>query len=158
MMRSSSLLSALVVVTAGACATLVNPVTFTSEPGAPTLEPRPDGCSVEISDENGPPPRPHRLIGRLELSWSPDRIKEQGAEGALKTLRTAACEHGGHYVLNMRALPRGFNEGVLYEADLAVLLDENGDMLIGAATATSSSSAGVTGTSVDTATPTPTTP
>lgn len=49
----------------------------------------------------------------------------------------------------MRALPRGFNEGVLYEADLAVLLDEKGEMLIGAATATSSSSGEVTGTSVE---------
>jgi len=158
MMRSLSVLSSAVVVVVGlvggACATLVNPVAFTSEPGAPTLEPRPDGCSVDISDENGPPPRPHRVIGRLELSWSPDRIKEQGAEGALKTLRTAACEHGGHLVLNMRALPRGFNEGVLYEADLAVLLDEKGEMLIGAATATSSSSGDVTSTSVMPAAPT----
>lgn len=151
MMRSTSLLLSLVVGATAACATLVNPVSFTSEPDAPILEPRPDGCSVEISDENGPPARPHKVIGRLELSWSATRIKEQGAEGALKTLRTAACEHGGHYVLNMRALPRGFNEGVMYEADLAVLLDEKGEMLIGAATATSSSSGEVTGTSVETA-------
>ncbi len=151
MMRALSV--SFVLVATVACATLVNPVVFISAADAPLLEARPEGCTVEITDENGPPPRPHRVIGRLELSWSADRIKEQGAEGALKTLRTAACEHGGHYVTNMRALPRGFNEGVLYEADLAVLLDEKGELLIGAATATSSSTGGLGETATTPAAP-----
>ena len=43
----------------------------------------------------------------------------------------------------MRALPRGFNEGMIYEGDLAVLLDENGDPLQGKSTGTASSTSGV---------------
>ncbi len=132
-----------------ACLTSLNPVIYTREVGAPSVPPRPEGCVVEVHDENGAPPRPHLVIGRLELDWSATRMKEQGAAGAIKTLQTAGCEYGGHYIVNLRVLSRGFKEGFLYESDLALLLDENGDPLVGKATGTSSSSASVTGTSIE---------
>lgn len=130
-----------------ACLTFINPVTFALAADTASLPARPDGCFVEVFDENTPPTRPHRIIGRLTLDWDATRMREQGEAGALTTLKSSACEYGGHFVMNMRALPRGFAQGVLYEADLAVLLDEQGNPVVGVQTGTASSSSEVTGTS-----------
>lgn len=135
------------VLSCSSCVTFINPVTFTAAADTASLPVRPDGCFVEVSDENTPPTRPHRVVGRLALEWDATRLREQGEAGALKTLKSSACEYGGHFVVNMRALPRGFGQGVLYEADLAVLLDEQGNPVVGVQTNTASSSADVTGTS-----------
>ncbi len=129
--------SLLAVVLAASCITTVNPVTFKRETGAPTLPERADGCAVEIYEDGQTPERAHKILGRAELSWSATQMKEQGPEYAMKTLRTAVCENGGHYLVNMRALPRGFNEGMLYEGDVAVLVDEQGEPITGQATGTS---------------------
>jgi hypothetical protein len=135
------------VLSCSACVTFINPVSFTMAADAASLPARPDGCFVEVSDENTPPTRPYRIVGRLSLDWDATRMREQGEAGALKTLKSSACEYGGHFVMNMRALPRGFAQGVVYEADLAVLLDEQGQPVIGTQTNTASSSGEVTVTS-----------
>ncbi len=128
------------------CATFINPVTFTSAADAPSLPARPDGCFVDVTDENTPLTRPHRIVGTLALEWDATRGREQGAGGALKALQSSACERGGHFVMNLRVLPRGFALGVLYEADLAVLLDEQGRPVVGAQSNTATSSGERTGT------------
>jgi hypothetical protein len=142
-----TLLMPLMLSSTTSCLTVINPVTFALAADATTLPARPDGCFVEVSDENTPPTRPYQIVGRLTLDWDATRMREQGEAGALKTLKSSACEYGGHFVMNMRALPRGFAQGVIYEADLAVLLDEQGHPVIGTQTNTASSSAEVTGTS-----------
>jgi hypothetical protein len=131
-----------VVAALAACITTVNPVRFTRETGAPTLPSRADNCPVDIVDDGTKFTRPHKLIGHVVLEWSATQMKDQGPDYALRTLRSAACEQGAHVVINMRALPRGFNEGMIYEGDLAVLLDENGDPLQGKMTGTSVSHGG----------------
>jgi len=128
--------------TGGACITTINPVIFKRDTGAPPMAERPEGCAIEIFDENEKQPRPYKILGRIELSWTQNQLKEQGPEYAMKTLRTAACEYGGHYILNLRALPRGYLEGMLFEGDLAVMLDDNGEPMQGRATGTASSSDG----------------
>lgn len=141
MMRPALL--AFVVVTGG-CVTTVNPVIFKVDADAPVLPERAEGCAVEIFDENETPPQKSKTFGRIELSWSQSQLTDQGPEGALRTLRSAVCERGGHYVLNLRALPRGFKEGMLYEGDVAVIVDDDGKPLMGISSnsATSKSSAG----------------
>jgi hypothetical protein len=125
------------------CITTINPVVYKRDTGAPVMPERPEGCVVEIFDENQTAPRAVKVLGRIELAWSQDQVQEQGQEYAMKTLKTAACEQGGHYILNMRALPRGFRQGMLFEGDLAVIVDDAGVPLQGVATGTSSSSDGV---------------
>lgn len=134
---------ALLLALSSSCLTFLNPVTFALAADATSLPARPAGCAVEVSDENAPPSRRHQIIGRLVLDWDATRMREQGEVGALKTLKASACEYGGHFVMNLRALPKGFGEGVLYEADLAVLLDDNGKPVVGIETHTASSSAGL---------------
>jgi hypothetical protein len=160
MKNPTVVVSAFVVAASGcisvACITTVNHVDFKPAIGAPTLPERAEGCAVEIFDENQTPPRPHQVLGRLELSWSAQQVKEQGPDYAMKTLKTAVCERGGHYLLGMRALPRGYNEGMLFEGEIAVITDDDGNPLQGVATGTASSSDGVTTpTAPPTETPSP---
>lgn len=131
------------------CITTVNPVVFTRETGAPTVESRADNCPVDIVDDGTKFDRPHKVLGHVVLEWSAGQMKDQGPDYALRTLKTAACEQGAHAVLNMRALPRGFNEGMIYEGDLAVLLDENGEPLTGKATGTAVSHGGIDSDAAD---------
>lgn len=126
-----------------ACVTTVNPVTFKADADAPLLPERPDGCAVEIFDENDKPPQAYKTFGRVELSWSQSQLTDQGPEGAMRTLRAAVCERGGHYVVNLRALPRGFKEGMLYEGDVAFIVDADGKPLMGVSSGTATSSAGI---------------
>lgn len=140
------------------CITTVNPVVFSRETGAPTVPARADGCSVDVVDDGAKFDRPHKLLGHVVLEWSASQMKDQGPDYALKTLKSAACEQGAHVVLNMRALPRGFNEGMIYEGDLAVLLDEKGDPLQGKATGTAASHGGADDPPTTTTTTPTTTP
>ncbi len=147
------------------CITTVNPVSFTRDTGAPTVEPRADNCPVDVIDDGTRYTRPHKVLGHIVLEWSANQVREQGPDYALRTLKSAACEQGAHVVLNMRALPRGFQEGMLYEGDIAVLLDDNGEILQGHATGTSVShsgrddeDAGVATVPTAAATPAPTAP
>lgn len=128
--------------TLGACATTVNPVVFTREFAAPTLASRADNCPVDVVEEGNAFDRPHKLLGHVVLEWSATQMKEQGPEYAYKTLKAAACEQGGHAVINLRGLPRGFNEGMIYEGDIVALLDEHGEVLTGKATGTAASHEG----------------
>jgi len=137
------LVVSVVVVAGAACLTLVNPVTFTREHGAPTLPARADNCPVEIYDEGQAFEKAHKLLGHVVLEWSATQFKEQGADTALRTLKNAACDVGAHVVINMRALPRGFNEGMIYEGDLVALLDDKDDPLRGKATGTVESHGGI---------------
>lgn len=126
------------------CITTVNPVVFTRETGAPSLPSRADNCPVDVVDDGTPFKRPHKLLGHVVLEWSASQMKDQGPDYALRTLKSAACEQGAHAVINMRALPRGFNEGMIYEGDLVAVLDENGEPLQGKTTGTASSGSDVT--------------
>lgn len=150
MKRTLSFVALFVVV---GCITTVNPVTYVRDTGAPTVPARADGCAVDIVKDGAVFDRPHKVLGHLSLEWSQSRIESQGAEGALRTLKSAACEEGAHVVLNMRALPRGFKEGMLYEGDLAVLLDDNGDPMTGKSTGTAVSHGGVDDPGAKTTTP-----
>lgn len=125
------------------CLTTVNPVVFKPDADAPTLPERAEGCAVEIYDENEKPARPFKTFGRIELSWSQQQLTEQGPEGAMKTLKLAVCERGGHYIVNMRALPRGFKEGMLFEGDLAYIVDADGQPLMGVSSGSATSKSGV---------------
>ena len=140
---------AVVVVSAAACITTVNSVKYERFTGAPVLQARGEGCSVDIVDDGTKFDRPHKEMGSVVLEWSATQMREQGPDYAMKTLRTAACEEGAHVVLNMRALPRGFNEGMVFEGVLAVLLDENGEPLAGKMTGTSVSHSGSSNDDVD---------
>ena len=55
-------------------------------------------------------------------------------------------------MLHLRALPRAFNEGMLFEGVLVVLLDSKGEPLVGRATGTAQSGPGL-GSSVPDAGP-----
>ncbi|MDP2344446.1 MAG: hypothetical protein Q8O67_26045 [Deltaproteobacteria bacterium] len=149
-------LSFVAVVVAG-CITTVNPVKYDRFTGAPVLQPRGEGCYVDIVEDGTKFTKPYKEMGTLVLDWSANQMKEQGSEYALKTLRTAACEEGAHAVIHMRALPKGFNEGMLYEGVLVVLLDENGDPLAGKSMGTSASHSGTAAPDPATATATATT-
>ncbi len=120
---------ALVVVVAvggPSCLATLNGVVFEPAADAPVVEPRADGCSVEIFEDGGPPARPNKKIGHLQMVWSPEQMSTQGHDGALKSLASAACVRGAHLVLGLRVLPRTPDPGVVYDGDLAVLLDDNG--------------------------------
>jgi hypothetical protein len=137
------LLLAAVVNQLAACLTTVNPVTFKPDADAPTLPERAEGCAVEIYDENEKPARPYKTFGHIELSWSQQQLTEQGPEGAMKTLKLAVCERGGHYIVNMRALPRGFKEGMLFEGEVAYIVGADGQPLMGVSSGSATSKAGV---------------
>jgi hypothetical protein len=154
-MSIKKILTVVVASAASACITTVNAVGYKPLADAPALEPRAEGCAVEIFDENEKPSHPFQVIGRMELSWSQRQMEEQGPEYAMKTLKTAVCEQGGHYLLDMRALPRGFKEGMLFEGDVAVILGDDGKPLQGVATGTASSTEGVTAPAIAPATTTP---
>lgn len=130
------------------CITALNPVVYERALGAPQVPARPDGCAVIILDENEHADRPTKTLGRITLEWSANQMKDQGQEKALETLKAAACENGAHYVLDMRALPRGYQQGMVFEGDLAVLVDEKGEPMQGHTTGTASSTAEVTGSEV----------
>lgn len=132
---------------ATSCLTAVNPVVLTPDADAPTLPERAEGCAVEIYDENQRPEQPYKTFGRIELSWSEQQIAQQGPEGAMKTLKLAVCGRGGHYIVNMRALPRGFNEGMLFEGDIAYIIDADGRPLMGIESGSAASKSGVGDTS-----------
>lgn len=136
----------------GACATTVNPVKVERLIGAPVLEPRAEGCSVDIVEEGTAYAKASREVGTVSLAWSTAQMREQGQAYAYKTLSTATCEAGAHAVLHLRALPRAFNEGMLFEGVLVVLLDSKGEPLVGRATGTAQSGPGL-GSSVPDAGP-----
>jgi hypothetical protein len=127
--RSSILLSAAAIAAASiACLTTYNPYRWTPKLEAPPVEPRPDGCHVDVFEDGERVPRPHTDIGTVVLEWPQSKIKEQGPEGAIKTLKSAACETGAFIIKDMRALPAGIN-GLVYEATLATLLGDDGQPL-----------------------------
>jgi hypothetical protein len=140
-------LVALVLCAATSCLTTVNPVVFKPDADAPTLPERAEGCAVSVYDENQQPERPYKTFGRIELSWSAQQIAQQGPEGAMKTLKLAVCERGGHYIVNLRALPRGFKEGMLFEGEVAYIIDADGRPLVGVESGSATSKSGVGDTS-----------
>jgi hypothetical protein len=115
------------VVVAVACITTYNRPKITMKDGVPQLEKRPDGCHVDVFEEGQKVPREHLDIGSIVLEWPSAKIKEQGPEGAINTLKAAACEHGAFIVKDLRALSTAedFGGGLIYEATLATLV-ENG--------------------------------
>jgi hypothetical protein len=157
-MKLLVLLVVVVAVASSACITTVNPVKYERFVGAPVLQPRGEGCYVDIVEDGTEFKKPHKEMGTVVLDWSVNQMKEQGPDYAMKTLRTAACEEGAHAVVHLRALPKGFNEGMLYEGILAVILDENGDPLAGKTTGTATSHSGTEGPEGGTPTTTTTTP
>jgi hypothetical protein len=108
-----------------ACITAYNPVKVTPDAKAPLVDPRPGGCNVDVFEDGQKDPRKSVVIGRIVLNWPSDKIKEQGPEGAIKTLKASACEQGAFMIEGMRALPDG-DGGMVYEADLATLLGDDG--------------------------------
>lgn len=106
--------------------TMYNRIEWTSLPEAPPLERRAEGCHVELFEDGQHVSRPHVDIGRVVLNWPKDKMKEQGAEGAITTLKMAACEKGAFLIKDMRALTTGRDGGLVYEATFATLLGEDG--------------------------------
>ncbi len=93
--------------------------------GAPALEARPGGCHVDIFEDGQKVTRPHVDIGRIVLDWPRDKLKEQGPDGAMKTLREAACENGAFLITNLRGLPTA-DQGIVYDGTLATLVGADG--------------------------------
>lgn len=112
-------------VLAAACLTLVNRPKVVLRADAPLLEPRATNCNVEIVEEGQRLTRPHLDFGDVVLEWPRDRVAQQGAEVAMRTLRETACENGAFFVHNVRALTTG-EAGFVYEGTLATLLDDAG--------------------------------
>jgi hypothetical protein len=110
-----------------ACLTAYNRPKYTPLEGAPAVEPRPEGCSVDVFEDGTPVDRPHADLGRVVLDWPQAKVKEQGPEGAIRTLKAAACENGAFLVKDVRALSTGAVEsGLVYEGTLATLLGPDG--------------------------------
>ena len=122
--QGEALVVGVVLLALTSCLTALNPVRFTPVMDAPVLAERAEGCAVEIIEQGQTLARPHRVIGHVVLEWSGEQQRDQGLQGAQKTLRQAVCERGAHFIVDFRALPRGFGSGVLYEGDIAVLLDD----------------------------------
>ena len=126
MTRARFIIGAAIAVGAlAACLTTYNQYRFTASPDAPAVEARPAGCNVDIFEDGQKVKRKHQLLGHIVLEWSNGKIHEQGPEGAMKTLRAAACECGAFMLVDMRALTTG-DGGLVYEADLATLLNDDG--------------------------------
>lgn len=109
-----------------ACITSYNRYKWTALAEAPPVEPRPEGCHVDVFEDGQKVTRPHADLGAIVLEWPQQKLDEQGPEGAITTLKAAACEQGAFIIKDLRALPRGPKEGLVYDATLATLLDENG--------------------------------
>jgi hypothetical protein len=111
-----------------ACLTVYNRPKITPRPEAPPLERRAEGCHVEILD--GAWDKPHLDFADIALDWPRSKIAEQGPEGAMATLRLAACESGAFAIHDMRALVLGtVDQGMVYEGVLATMLDDQGKPL-----------------------------
>jgi hypothetical protein len=110
-----------------ACLTTYNRPKFTAIDGAPAVEPRPDGCHVDVFEDGSKVDRKHAELGRVVLDWPQAKLKEQGPEGAINTLKAAACENGAFLVKDVRALSTGAVEsGLVYEGTFATLLGDDG--------------------------------
>lgn len=114
---------------AGACLTTYNRVDWSLLPEAPPVERRAEGCHVDLFEDGQEVTRPHRDLGRAVLNWPQDKLKEQGPEGAIATLKTAACERGAFIIKDLRALTTGREAGLVYEATFATLLGDDGEPL-----------------------------
>lgn len=113
-----------------ACLTTYNRPKFTPVDGAPLVEPRPEGCHVDVFEDGSKVPRPHKDLGRVVLEWPTSKLKEQGAEGAIRTLQASACEKGAFLVKDVRGLSMGaVDSGLVYEGTFATLLGEDGEPL-----------------------------
>lgn len=124
----ATLLAAIVgtVVGAAGCVTAYNRYAWSALDDAPAVEPRPEGCHVDVFEDGQEVTRPHADLGRVVLEWPKAKLDEQGPEGAITTLKAAACEHGAFIIKDLRALPRGPSEGLVYDATFATLLGEDG--------------------------------
>jgi len=109
----------------GACITTYNKPKFVAREGIPLLDRRADGCNVDVFEDGTKVTRDHLDIGSIVLEWPQSKLKEQGPEGAITTLKAAACEQGAFIIKDMRALSTGIDAGLVYEATLATLV-ENG--------------------------------
>ena len=109
------------------CLTTYNGLKLTPEPDAPAVEARPGGCNVEVFESGQKPDRKHVDIARVVLEWSRHQVTEQGADGAMKTLKEAACQNGAFFITDLRALTTGAVEGgMVYEATFATLIGDDG--------------------------------
>lgn len=130
MMRPSRPALALpLLLAATACITAYNDARITRKEGAPEVERRPDGCHVDVLQDGERLERPHAEIGSVVLDWPRKKIEEQGPEGAINTLKAFACEKGAFVVKDLRALPMGVGEGMIYEGTLATFLGDDGKPL-----------------------------
>jgi hypothetical protein len=123
-------LLALVVVAgvATACLTAMNRPKIVPRAEVPALEPRPLDCRLDVTEQKET--RPHLDIADVTLDWPKSRMDQQGPEGAMNTIRAAACEQGAFVVHDLRAIAIGsIDQGLVYEATLATLLDDNGKPL-----------------------------
>jgi hypothetical protein len=118
-----------VVSATSSCLATINGVVYEPLPDAPVVAPRAEGCAIEVVEDGSTASRTNRTIGHIRMEWSTDQMRTQGHDGALKSLKAEACERGAHLVLGLRVLPRAPDPGAVYDADLAVLLDESGQIL-----------------------------
>lgn len=110
-----------------ACLTTYNRPKFTPVDGAPLVEPRPEGCHVDVFEDGSKVDRKHVELGRVVLEWPTAKMKEQGAEGAIKTLQASACEKGAFIVKDVRGLSMGaVDSGLVYEGTFATLVGDDG--------------------------------
>ena len=125
-------LAALTIVALGlvACLTAYNRYKWTPLNGAPAVEPRAEGCHVDVFEDGQKVDRPHVDIGSIVMEFPQSKLKEQGPEGAIKTLQAAACENGAFIIKDLRALSTGaVDKGLVYEGTLATLLGDDGQPL-----------------------------
>ena len=108
---------------------LFRSVVYEPAADAPVVEPRAEGCAVEIVQDGLTSSRASQTLGHIRMEWSTEQMRTQGHDGAVKSLKAAACERGAHLVLGLRVLPRTPDPGAVYDADLAVLIDEAGKPL-----------------------------
>jgi hypothetical protein len=110
-----------------ACLTAYNRYKWTALDGAPVVEPRAEGCHVDVFEDGQKVDRPHAELGSLVMEFPQSKLKEQGPEGAIKTLKAAACENGAFIIKDLRALSTGaVDKGLVYEGTLATLLGDDG--------------------------------
>ena len=113
-----------------ACITAYNRVQWTVLAGAPAVEPRAEGCHVAVFEDGQKVDRPHAELGRFVMDFPRSKLKEQGPEGAILTLKTAACENGAFIIKDLRALSTGaVDKGLVYEGTFATLLGDDGQPL-----------------------------